>query len=359
MADQDLCSDILKWGIWSTSFKYSEREFAEKTIEFFQNNKTYTKQATLDSALKAGIELPIEGLLIPMNLDGSFGASKSQNYSDALVNYFENEIKFKEKYIEKNIQADTGIVQAWTKCQEFRNKENPLLTAEPKYAKIVESDHEDQIIIEITAQIRPENHAKIKIDKARLIKSLESNGCKLLQDKIDPLKDGFNSIIISRSAQNRKSEGTIQIRTNELSYQTDVYLKQDLQNKKPKLIREVGTDKEVKKVVNKTGTNKFTYSISNDKDQDVILRVEPQFDIYGQNETVELHLYAWREEGIGKPLIVERILNWSNWLRQKLYYDVDIPFYKNSPINIEAAFYKWSGQRIDVDTANIRLTIRY
>lgn len=355
---QDLCSDILKWGIWSTSYRYDEKEFAEKTMEFFQNNKTYSKKATIDAAAKAGITLPVEGLMIPMNLDGTFGSNKSENYSDAIIYQFQNEVLFKSKYIEVNTQADAGIVQAWMRCQELRYSNDLVMSATPIYSRIIESDTEDQITIEITANVLGEDFGRIEIDRERFIESLQINGCRLLQSIIDPLRDGRNSILIARSSDYRRREGFIQIRTNRPSYQCNIRLKQEFEENMPTLSREIGTDLEKEFVRNLERTNEFSLTVSNDKDKDVILRIEAQIDIYGSNESADLYLFAGREEGLVQ-LNQMRIPNWSNWLRQPLYYEADIPFYKNSPITIKAGFGNWTGGAIDLNTTNIRITCKY
>lgn len=358
--NQDSCSDILKWGIWSTSYKYSESEFAEKTIEFFQNNKIYSKTSTIDAAFKAGITIPLEGLNIPMNLDGTFGSNRSKYYSDAIVNFFSRDYSFKQRYIESNVTADRGIVDAWMKCQELRYSDLTVMSASPIYSKISETDMEDQIAIEITARILPENFGKVTINRKRLVESLENNGCRLLQSQLDPLINGKNTIQISRSSLMRGKEGFISISTNMLSYQCVVKLKKELSEDFPYLPREIGTNLE-RKIDDKfsTGSNEFTFQISNDKDKDVILRIEAFFQIYGINERVDLYLFAAREGEELKELVKLPIQRWNYWLRQPLSYDVDIPFFRNSPIKIKAAFYSWDGEKIDLHTANIHIICKY
>lgn len=354
---KNICTEIAKGGFIGHRRVYSQKEFAESTIAHFEINKQYSKSATLKSAVKAGIKVPVKGLNIPMNLDGTFGRGKSESYSEALTDYFRHDVEFKQTYIDENDSGDSVLMDGFLKCLEIQRADQPRLIAEPRYQAINPTDREDQIIINLYADIDAEDFGTVLIDLPSLQTSLTSIGCRLDTSNISPLIDGNNTIIIFRQASKRNQELTFQIKTNKLSYQTEVIIVQRFEPK-PELIRDIGTSKEVIQQVGLAGSNEFTYSISNDKNYDTILRVSASFQIYGIDEKADLYLYGSREEQLIQLLSFQNV-NWNIWYRQEHHYNVDIPFHRNSPLTFKVSFQNWSGQLLDMKSSYLGLTFKY
>lgn len=354
---RNICTEISKGGFTSHTKVYSQQEFAESTINHFEINKQYSKSSTLKSAAKVGIKVPVKGLNIPMNLDGTFGKGKSESYSEALTDYFRHDVEFKQTYIAENRSGDSVLMDGYLKCLEIQKANKPRLMAEPRYQVINPADKEDQIVINLNADIDGEDFGKVLIDIPSLEASLTSIGCRLSTTHILPLIHGDNIIIILRQASKRNQELTFQIKTNKLSYQTEVIIVQRFEPK-PELIRDISTPNEVTRQVGLAGSNEFTYSISNDKNYDTILRVSPSFQIWGIEEKADLFVYGSREEEL-IPLLSFPNVNWNIWYRQEHHYNVDIPFHRNSPLTFKVAFYNWSGQKLDMKSSYLGLTFKY
>ncbi|WP_207535566.1 hypothetical protein [Desertivirga arenae] len=354
----DQCSEILKWGLWSYNEKYESVQLAEKTVNWFTNNKIHSKQSTLDLAKKADIALPIEGLVIPMNLEGTFGQSNSQYYSEAVAYYLEHNVDYRKVYLEKNIQADDGIVKAWSKCME---KPKARLVGYPIFTP-VNSGMEEVIKVQIVADLRMSNYTRIRLDKKTLKRSISDNGCTLIGD-IDPiLTTGENSILIKRPSNLRNKSFYLPLKTNNPEFRHLVFIGPTIQEEKPTFVKEIGTQQERRYIAKGLKGDAINHhKFSNPKGKDIILRVEAEIFLKGcNNEQFDLvYLKGAREEHL-KDLDKHSISTGINGDHTiKLKYDVDIPFYKGETLEFKAAYDLWTGGGFDRSQSYVNLIYIY